>query len=408
MNRQGLAFSPRHTHRLPTDVAVDRQDFVYIVDAMNHRVQKYTALGQPLLEFGEKSAGSNGFGDGTFNRPQQAVVMPDDHVFVTDELNNRIQEFDQNGTFLNLFGTAGSEPGQLKHPTGIAVDADERIYIADTGNNRIQVFSRQGLPLQAFGESGTVYGTFNAPTGIAVGEDGRIYVVERGNNRIQVFDTDGRFVTAFGQEGRAIGQYERPTDACFDAFTRIFVADTGNDRVQRCSATGASSIAIGESGKELGQFRGPEGVCVDTTSSFLYVADTHNDRIVKFPIRATAPIDENSPIAEIQIPHAGDFVSGSISVVGIAADAYFKTYRLEEAEGADPVEFVAISESSTPVWNGELGAWDVSGLGSGVYTLRLVVEDHAGNTSEDRVVVTVQGSTIAQAIRSFRRVEDAR
>src|SRR5438132_8669714 len=79
--------------------------------------------------------GHSGTADGEFQNPWDIVVTPNNTVLVTEELNNRVQEFDSLGHFLNKFGE-----GQLFFPEGLAVDRAGRVYVADTGKNRVRKF----------------------------------------------------------------------------------------------------------------------------------------------------------------------------------------------------------------------------------------------------------------------------
>jgi hypothetical protein len=85
---------------------------------------------------------------------------------------------------------------------------------------------------------------------------------------------------------------------------------------------------------------------------------------------------------------------GMIEVTGIAADAYFSGYRLEYGAGENPESFRLITQSAEPVWNGSLGFWDTSSLVAGTYTLRLVVNDSAGNITETRVSVMLGNAVL--------------
>jgi tripartite motif-containing protein 71 len=61
-------------------------------------------------------------------------------VWVGDQNNNRIQQFNLNGEYVAQFGTAGSGQGQFNFgwPMGIASDGNGNLWIADTGNHRVQ------------------------------------------------------------------------------------------------------------------------------------------------------------------------------------------------------------------------------------------------------------------------------
>ena len=62
-------------------------------------------------------------------------------VYVADTLNDRIQVFTSDGTFVKQWGSSGSGDGQFNAPYGIAVDGSGFVYVADTFNNRVQKFT---------------------------------------------------------------------------------------------------------------------------------------------------------------------------------------------------------------------------------------------------------------------------
>jgi len=68
------------------------------------------------------------------------VVCDCEYLFVSDRSNDRIQIYDQNGTFVRRFGSSGNGPGQFNRPAGITIDIWHRIIVADKDNHRIQVY----------------------------------------------------------------------------------------------------------------------------------------------------------------------------------------------------------------------------------------------------------------------------
>ena len=60
---------------------------------------------------------------------------------MTDTVNNRIQKFSASGEYITQWGSFGTGDGQFKIPYGIAMDTSGNVYVADTVNNRIQKFS---------------------------------------------------------------------------------------------------------------------------------------------------------------------------------------------------------------------------------------------------------------------------
>ena len=80
--------------------------------------------------------GSQGSGDGQFDKPVSIAVDLSGNVYVADTGNSRIQKFNSNGTFITKWGP-------IPVGIGIAVDSSGNVYVADTYNHRIRKFSPQ-------------------------------------------------------------------------------------------------------------------------------------------------------------------------------------------------------------------------------------------------------------------------
>ena len=93
-------------------------------------------------------------------------------------------------------------------------------------------------------------------------------------------------------------------------------------------------------------------------------------------------------------PGVNAVLAGSVEVTGSAHREGFQYYKLEFGVGSNPrddqMSFLVRGDS--PVHDGVLGVWNVTGLPAGVYTLQLKVVDHTGNWIDPpcRVQVTVR------------------
>jgi DNA-binding beta-propeller fold protein YncE len=197
-----------------------------------------------------------------------------------DTWNNRIQKFDSEGTFLHMWGTAGTAPGELGIPRGIAVDLAENVYVADYDNHRIQKFDGNGSFLATWGSRGSGDGQFLGPGGVAIGPDGNLYVTDA-NNRIQVFDGNGSFLVKWGSFGSGDGQFQHPRGISLDTNGNVYVADFFNRRIQKFDGNGGFLTKWGSFGSGDGEFNQPNDVAVDLVNK-VYVSDTGNNRIQKF------------------------------------------------------------------------------------------------------------------------------
>lgn len=90
----------------------------------------------------------------------------------------------------------------------------------------------------------------------------------------------------------------------------------------------------------------------------------------------TEESDESDIPVAITSPAEGANVQGIVEITGRAASAQFESYRLEYRSETLGGDWVLITQSTSPVTEGTLGLLDTRALpGTGLYTLRLVLED---------------------------------
>ena len=137
----------------PHSVAIspyDPEKHVWIVDDGHHQVYKFTNDGKTLvMSLGTKD--EPGADDKHFNRPTFLAWDPDGSLYVADGYNGtRVAKFDRDGNFLLDWGQTGergkeTRPGYFNSVHGIAVDpTSRRVFVNDRENRRIQVFDPNG------------------------------------------------------------------------------------------------------------------------------------------------------------------------------------------------------------------------------------------------------------------------
>jgi len=181
----------------PVDVAVNSEGVVYVVDQYHHRIQQFSADGQLISTWGKQGKVSvvrsaldflvSDHHESEFYYPSRIAIAANNHVYVSDAYNNRVQVFDSEGHFLNSIGGVGLWGGRFRVASGLAVAADGSLFVADFYNNRIQHFDHDGRFLAAWGGKGDAPGQFSGPTGLAVNQDGVLYITDWGNHRMQSF-----------------------------------------------------------------------------------------------------------------------------------------------------------------------------------------------------------------------------
>lgn len=144
------------------DIAFDGDGNVWLADAGNHTVRKFTPEGKLLLTLG--TPGEPGEDERHFNRPTDMVVTPDGDVYVTDGYANaRVVRYDRDGKFVKTWGKAGTGPGEFSCPHAIARDSKGRLYVADRNNVRVQVFDPDGNFLAEWRNVVTPWGVWISP-----------------------------------------------------------------------------------------------------------------------------------------------------------------------------------------------------------------------------------------------------
>ena len=121
----------------PTNVAVNTGNGnVVVVDTLNWRVQVFDSDGKFVRTFGEI-----GDGPGQFTRPKGVGIDSEGHIYVVDAAFDNIQIFTSEGQFLGSFGSTGANPGYFFNlPAGLYIDGSDKLYVTEQLNGRVQVF----------------------------------------------------------------------------------------------------------------------------------------------------------------------------------------------------------------------------------------------------------------------------
>ncbi len=115
----------------------------------------------------------------------------DDLIYVCDRLNNRVQVFRENGTFVKEFLYPAKLDGFPGRVTDIAFSSDAaQTFMAITNGNtdRVHIYRRDdGKEVSRFGRPGGKAGEFKGAHMIATDSKGNLFVGEAGNARVQRF-----------------------------------------------------------------------------------------------------------------------------------------------------------------------------------------------------------------------------
>lgn len=273
------------------DLAIGPNGDIYVTDARNHRIQRYSADGVYKSSWGTFATVDNGEAPGgTFNEPWGIAVGPDGSVYVTDTWNYRIQKFTAEGKFVTMWGKAGTadSPTSFWGPRGIVVDKNGNVFVTDTGNNRVVIFDSNGRYLNQFGVVGIGSGEFDEPVGLAVDNQGLLYVVDTWNQRIQVFQSiDSDLVYRPLREWQVSGWKSQSVNnkpfIDVDGNGHVFVTDPDGYRILEFNNLGEFVRGWGDYSSGIDGFGMPIGIAVDEEGR-VWVSDAENGYILRFTL----------------------------------------------------------------------------------------------------------------------------
>ncbi len=177
----------------PVGIAVDTENRqLYVVDTQADQVVVYDA--DTLKE--KRRIGTGGkkhelTTPGDFSLPTFVALDKDNNVYVTDTMNYRVEVFDADGNYISQIGKHCDGPGCFAHPKGIAVDSDGHIWVADPMLDILQAFNIEGQLLGIVGGHGNLLGQFSSLDGVYIDKNNRIFTSEQYPGRVQMF----RYIT---------------------------------------------------------------------------------------------------------------------------------------------------------------------------------------------------------------------
>ena len=156
--------------------------------------------------------GALGENDGEFQFPFQLAVDRDEYMYVVDVLNGRVQSFNHRGRYFSEVGRFGLEAGELYRPNGLAFYRGEIMLVSDAYRGSISMF-RAGRFIGLLKNHRQAL-SLDAPVGLTVWQD-QLYVVDVLKNRVEVFRLQSVADGSFERPQRAIsGASQKNCSVC--------------------------------------------------------------------------------------------------------------------------------------------------------------------------------------------------
>ena len=208
---------------------IDRDGNLWATDVGAHTVMKLNPAGEVLLTLGTKGeAGewNEAAGSRKLNQPNDIAIAANGDVFVAQghtpgaRGDARVLKFDRTGKFLKSWGGKGKEPGQFDVAHGIVIDPAGLLWVMDRENQRVEVFDQEGTFVREMKYKGL-------PCSVAFGRN-EAYMVNGFAGQLLRLDLNGKVLAATGKPGTGRGEFGEAHFLAISPRGDLYVADSVN------------------------------------------------------------------------------------------------------------------------------------------------------------------------------------
>lgn len=208
---------------MPHGISIDPKGKVWITDVAREQVFRFSPEGTLELTLGEKGVRAQDAGH--FGRPADVAFLGDRVLVADGYVNTRVAEFSPEGSFIK-------EWGDFDVAHAVAVD-DNHIYVADRENARIQVFDHDAKLIETRASPSGNHTYSLKPLG-----GGRLLAVEGRDGA----DRKGAVLRVYAADGSIEASYDISLpgkdaslghDLALGADGHIYVTDVAGGRVVR-------------------------------------------------------------------------------------------------------------------------------------------------------------------------------
>jgi hypothetical protein len=225
-------------------IHVDDKDNVWLAGngPKDGMILKFTRDGKFLMKIGEPGVVGNDQDTSHLNRPANMVVDPATReLFVADGYgNHRVIVFDaETGSYKRHWGANGRPPGDTSvkgfgNPVHcVRLSRDGLVYVCDRMNNRIQVFRRDGTFVREFVVAAETRGG-GSTWDVDLSQDTQqthLYNADGENNQVwMLLRESGRILGSFGRNGRSAGQFHWVHNMAVDSAGNIYTTEVDSGK----------------------------------------------------------------------------------------------------------------------------------------------------------------------------------
>ncbi len=202
-----LKTSGRGALRAPGGIAVSRDDLKYVADLKRKQIVLFNADNDFVRAYGDGSL---------FKKPVDIAIYKN-RIYVCDMFKHQVLVLDKDsGKLILTIGGIGSEAGKLYKPTHITVDGKGNLFVNDAFNFRVQQYDIEGNFVQIFGFHGDQIGGMARTKGLDIDREGHLYVADAASEYVQIFNNKAQLLLFFGGPGIKQGNMYLPAGLHID------------------------------------------------------------------------------------------------------------------------------------------------------------------------------------------------
>ena len=235
--------------KYPQGVSVELESgHIYVSDWGNSRIQIFSQTGDYLNQFSHQHLKS-----------PQGILIHLDNIYVTDTHQHAIFLFKlPDLTMVKRVEKEGSGKKEFNDPRQLAISPNQHLYVADTDNNRLQILSAN----LAF-QGSLRHQTMTTPVDVKFSNNEIFVLSIRDNPCIHVFSLSGEKSRSLVTRGGIGMQVKEAFFFCLDGHNNIVISDRSAHKIKVFSPEGDLLHTIGQQGQQAGMFYLPTGIAIN-------------------------------------------------------------------------------------------------------------------------------------------------
>ncbi len=185
-----------------------------------------------------------------FHIPSDIAKDGQGNIYILDAGNHRIQKFGPDGNYIETIGRRGQGPGEFYLPLSLDIDSRGYLYVSDPQNQRVQILKPDGTDYKTIPFHETPAGTIRLSKSgdMVMGKGGIIFAFgpggrSRGPEKLmKILDSGGNILREFGEPTAYKDSFVNRTGNGFrfgiDKDDSVYVSFEYQNRIEKYSPQG--------------------------------------------------------------------------------------------------------------------------------------------------------------------------